>query len=173
MILVNKWLSDNYNEIINIAKNVMRNDKEYRDVAHEVIISFMNNKKALTLITNGEALKYIAGMIHLSAYSKTSPYGYKKEINNELINLEDIEYRIAYEEIDYDENIDILLTKIETILEEKKDIKLWFNITLFRKWLECNNFSKLSRETNIPRKTISRSVKEAINYIKKRVEDDI
>lgn len=172
MNLVDKWISDNYNEIINIAKNIMRNNKEYKDVAHEAMLSFMSNKKAISLINNKEGLKYIAGVIHLSAYSKTSPYGHKKHLYEE-INLEDIEYKISYTEGEYDTTKDILLDKIESILDEKLDLKLWFNITLFKKWLECNNYSKLSRETHIPRKTISRSVKEAISYIKKRIEDDI
>ena len=89
-----------------------------------------------------------------------------QEIYNET-NI-DIE-NILVDESDYDPNIDELLEKIESILNDKHDIEIWFNLTLLKLYVETPNYVKLAKQVNIPRTTISIAVKNAIKYIKERL----
>ena len=64
---------------------------------------------------------------------------------------------------------------IELILEildemDKTRERLWYMSRLFRMWLETPNFSKLSRDTGIPRTSIAKAVEECIEYIKQQLK---
>lgn len=163
---INNWLNSNYQEIVNITKKITQN-KEYRDIAHYIIIEFIDNKRAMELIDKNEALKYITGMVYNSYHSKTSPWARSNPKN--LVYNEPLE--IIEDEYDYE--TDILIEQIKTILEEKQtDIVIWYELTLLKMWIENPNYSYLAKQLNIPRTTISNSVKGAKEYIKNKIKDN-
>lgn len=163
---LNNWLNDNYQEIVNITKKITQN-KEYRDIAHYIIVEFIDNKRAMELIEKKEALKYITGMVYNSYHSNSSPWA-KSNPKNLVYNQ-----TIEIVEDEYDYETDYLIDEVNKILNEKQtDIVLWYNITLLKMWIDTPNYSFLSKQLNIPRTTISFAVNEAKNYIKKRIKDD-
>lgn len=163
--MVNKFLEKNYDEIMLMAKKIVKT-REYKEVAHEAIADFIVNKKCEQLVKSGEALKYLSGVIHLSYYSTTSPY-YKKFKLFKTVEYNDI---TSSENDTYDLEKDKMLDKIEQIIKDKTiDIDIWFNLTILKIYSENRNYSLLSRQTKIPRAAITNAVKEAIQYIKTKL----
>ena len=70
----------------------------------------------------------------------------------------------------YDYEKDEVISSLQGILEDMAADKenLWYRGMLFQMWLEEPNFSELSRQTLIPRTSISQAVGEAIEYIKQQ-----
>jgi hypothetical protein len=165
--MVNEFIQANYTKIIKMAKAIVKNS-EAEEVAHECIIQFLTHKKAIELIERNEAMKYLSGMIHLSYHSKTSGYHKKyrtdkpQEYNEVIIHL--------YNQEDYNQAKDDLITEIESIMNEKtEDTTIWYNLTLLKLYANNPNYSVLSRETKIPRNAITQAVKEGIEYVKNKI----
>jgi len=163
---INNWLNINYNEIVSITNKITKN-KEYRDIAHYIILQFMDNKMATTLIDNNQALKYITGMVYRTYHSNTSPWA------RQNIKMYSIYDNIEIEQDEYDPEIDELIQKIESILNDKHtDIVLWFNITLLKMYIINPNYVSLSKQLDIPRTTISHSINSAKKWIKNKLKND-
>ena len=164
---INKWLDANYDEIVLIAKKVTKN-KEYREIAHWTIMQFIDNKKALTLIDNGEALKYISGIIHISYHTSTSTWARQNPTHQHFNNDIDV---INNDEYNY--QLDNMLEQLDTLLNMKhNDIIIWFNLTLLKMWMHNPNYVSLSKQLDIPRTTISRAVNEGKKWIKNNIDYD-
>ena len=73
--MVNKWISDNYEDLRTTLLNITRNDTEYiDDLLHEVIIIFMEKDISEQLVKDKKAKFYII-RIALNQYrSKTSDF---------------------------------------------------------------------------------------------------
>lgn len=164
--MVNGFIADNYKEIMKMAKSIVKN-YEYEEVAHEVITQFLTYDKAQSLIERGEAMKYLSGMIHLSYYSKTSPY--HKKYRQNVTEYKEI-YSNLYTDEEYNLNKDIILDMINELMDEKQDdLKIWYNLTLLRLYSLNPNYSKISAETKIPRNAVTQGVKEGISYIREKI----
>jgi hypothetical protein len=168
--MVNDFIEKNYKEIMKMAKSIIKN-MDYEEVAHEVILQFLTYKKSTQLIQKGEAMRYISGMIHLSYYSTTSPY--HKKYRKNTIEYNEV-YSILYpgeDTNDVDLEKDYLLDAIDEIMKQKQDdLKIWYNLTLLKLYSCNSNYSKLSRETKIPRNAITQGVQEGIDYVKERIK---
>jgi len=168
--IVNDFIILNYNNIIKMSSKIVKN-KDALEVAHYVIEQFMTNKKAVELIEKDEAMRYLSGMIYNSYHSASSPFIrlHKPYIDGREIYKEDItDYKesLVYKEDEYDYEKDIMIEKIEKILNGKYDVETWFNLTLLKLYIETPNFVKLSKQVNIPRTSISIAVKQGINFVK-------
>lgn len=171
--LINDFMETNYKNIISMAKKIIKN-KDYEEVAHHCIENFYTIKNAEELIKKGEAMKYISGMIYNSYHSSSSPFIrlHKVYLNGKEIHKEDImDYKelLIDNNIEYDYDKDELLNKIESILNEKHPVQIWYILTLLKLYIDNPNYVTLSKQVNIPRTSISKSIKEAIKYIKTRI----
>lgn len=167
----NKFIEDNYKEIILMAKKIVKNE-DAEEVAHYVIEQFLYNPKAKGLIERKEALKYFSGMIHLSYHSSTSPYHKLYRQSGKVYGLRPgWEKKVPIEE-EYDEELDKTIDMIETLLQEMEadNIDRWYKSVLFRMYIDCPNYSELERRTGIPRTSISFAVKECREYIKNKLK---
>lgn len=70
---LNKFLSDNYDEIVLMALKITQ-DKEHCEVAHYAIEQFMNNPQSQAIVDRGEGMKFLSGIIYRNYHSSTSPY---------------------------------------------------------------------------------------------------
>ena len=155
-----------------MSKKITKSSLESEDVAHYCITEFAHRVDAQALIDRGEGMKFLSGMIWRSFHSSTSPYHtiYRQKGRvfgiNEHTQIEDIES----DEYDYDK--DIAIEAIQGILEDMKGgtIELWYRSTLFEMWCKQSNYSELSRQTGIPRTSISFAVEEARKYIQKQLQ---
>lgn len=171
--IVNDFIVLNYKKIIIMSKKIVKNSNDYEEVCHYVIEQFMINPKSEELIKRDEAMKYISGMIYNSYHSASSPFirMYRPHLDGKELYKEDIseykDYLIDNQEYDYEK--DILINKIQKILNEKHDVETWFNLTLLKLYVENPNYVSLSKQVKIPRTTISIAVRAAIKYIKERI----
>lgn len=75
---------------------------------------------------------------------------------------------------DYDYESDLKIDAINGILEdmEGEGLHLWYISTLFKMWVNEPNYSELSRQTKIPRTSISEAVDEARKHIIKKLKEN-
>jgi hypothetical protein len=71
----------------------------------------------------------------------------------------------------YDVQEDYVIEAIQGVLEDMKadGINLWYRATLFEMHIKTPNYSEISRNTGIPRTSISQAVEEARTYIQTRL----
>ena len=164
------------------AKNIAKGDQLYEELGHYAIEQFMTHNRYQEICDRDAAdPKYGHCRGFILAIMRNSWFGAKSEFSRiHKAHRADIGHRkraitetkfnnLLEEQVeDYDYEGDRLIEAIEGLLEEM-DLdhhgKLWFNARLFQMYLECPNFSELSRRTDIPRTSISNAVDEAREYI--------
>jgi hypothetical protein len=99
--------------------------------------------------------------------SKFQNYSDKKKLR---VRLQDE----AFEDTDYDWEKDLKIDAINGILEdmEGEGLHLWYISTLFKMWVKQPNYSELSRQTRIPRTSISEAIDEAREHIIQKLKDN-
>ncbi len=150
-----------------MARRICKGSKEWEDVAHYVIAGFLEKENAIELIEREEAMKYMSGMIHLSYYSRTSPYHKLYRQSGKVHELyESTERRQAIDE-SYNLDRDQLTEEVYGILIDMKaeNLELWYIATLFEMYVDYGNYSEIARKTKIPRTSVSQAVGEAREYI--------
>ena len=177
------WITDNYDNIIQWAKNITKMDPLYEELAHYSIEQFMTHKRYSEIITRdlgepeyGHARGFLLAIMRNSWYGKKSEFSrihkaHRADIGSRKRVVSDEKMTSlleAREVIQYDYETDRLIEAIEGLLEEMEldyEGKLWFNARLFKMWLEIGNFSEIARRTDIPRTSISNAVDEAKHHI--------
>jgi hypothetical protein len=170
---LNKFLSDNYEQIITMSKKICRSSQESEEVAHFAIAEFMEHERAQELVDAGRAMNFLSGIIHRSFHSSTSKYHTIYRQKNRMHTLPQSHDNIQDDNI-YDWEQDIATEAIQGILEDMKadTIELWFRAVLFEMWIKEPNFSELSRQTKIPRTSIAKAVEEAKAYIQLTLQNN-
>lgn len=167
---VNNFITDNYDNIIIMSKRICKGSLESEEVAHYVLSEFIEHPSAIRLIEDGEAMKFLSGMIHRSFHSSTSRY---HTIYRQKGRMHTLSKPTEDEDTDYDYDTDYTIEAIEGILEEMQaeNIELWFRATLFKMWLQTSNYSEIARQTKIPRTSISQAVEECRQYVQQTLKD--
>jgi hypothetical protein len=158
--LLNKFLEDNYSQIISMTRKITLGYYDSDEVAHYCILEFMEVNNITDIINRGEGMKFLSGIIHRSFHSKTSPY-YKlyKQKGKETAMIEDYDVIDTSEE--YVDDME-LIEQIECIINKKtNDPNLYYKMKLLREYVENPNYSALSRKFNIPRTSLSLAIKDA------------
>jgi hypothetical protein len=170
---LNKFLSNNYEQIITMSKKICRSSPESEEVAHFAIAEFMEHERAQELVDAGRAMNFLSGIIHRSFHSSTSKYHTIYRQKNRMHGLPQSHDNIQDDNI-YDWEQDIATEAIQGILEDMKadTIELWFRAVLFEMWIKEPNFSELSRQTKIPRTSIAKAVEEAKAYIQLTLQNN-
>lgn len=170
---MNKFLSENYEEIILMAKKICKGSVEANDVAHFAITEFMEHERGQELVEAGKAMQFLSGIIWRSFWSSTSRYHtlYREKGRTGYLP-ETIE--IMQDDNPYDYEQDLATEAISGVLEDMKadSIELWFRATLFEMWVKEPNYSELARQTKIPRTSISKAVDEAREYIQQTLKNN-
>lgn len=80
----------------------------------------------------------------------------------------------VFNDDDYDYEKDLKIDAIHGILEdmEGEGLHLWYISTLFKMWVNEPNYSELSRQTKIPRTSVSQAVDEARKHIIKKLKEN-
>jgi hypothetical protein len=182
------WIEQNYSKIVQWAKNMTKNDQLYEELAHYAIEQFITHKRYEEIMQKhinepdfGHCRGFILAIMRNSWYGKKSEFtryhkAHRADIGHRKRNVTPTKFNELLEEqlhTDYDFSTDYVIEAIDGILEEMSiDTKdLWYQAKLFQMWLENPNFSALSRQTDIPRTSISNAVQEAKEYIKKELKN--
>jgi hypothetical protein len=170
---LNRFLTDNYDDIVLMSKKICRGSHESEEVAHFVMSEFIEHERATELVEANRGMNFLSGMIHRSYHSSTSRYhtiyrqkGRVHELNQKHYNRQDNDT--------YSIEQDNATEAIQGVLEDMEagSIELWFRATLFRMYLKEDNFSELSRQTKIPRTSIAKAVEEATLYIQQQLKNN-
>lgn len=157
-----------------MSKSICKCSQDTSDeLGHYVIEQFILHDRAQELIDQGDAMKFMSGMIWRSYHSSTSPYHKLYRQGGRMHELYD-STADKIEDEEYDIETDLAIESIQGILEDMQSdtVEQWFRATLFIMWLDEPNYSELSRITKIPRTSISQAVNETIKYIKTRINND-
>lgn len=182
------WIQENYSNIVQWAKNMTKSDQLYEELAHYSIEQFVTHKRYKEILQKhdaepdfGHCRGFILAIMRNSWYGKKSEFtrihkSHRADIGYRKRNVSPTKFNQLLEEkleTHYDYSIDYVLEAIDGILEEMSiDTKdLWFQAKLFQMWLENPNYSALSRQTDIPRTSISNAVQDAKEYIKKELKN--
>jgi hypothetical protein len=170
---LNKFLSDQYEEIILMSKKICKGSLESEDVAHFAIEQFMTHERAQELVDSGKGMSFLSGIIWRSFNSSTSQYHTLYRQKGRVHSLTPSHDNRQDDNI-YDHDQDIATEGICGVLEDMKadTIELWFRATLMEMWIKEPNFSELARQTKIPRTTIAKAVDEAKDYIRLTLENN-
>lgn len=167
---MNQFLTDNYDQIMLMAKKICRSHQEWEDVAHFAIEQFIVHESAEELIKANRAMQFISGIMHRSFHSSTSRY---HTLYRQKGRVHTTDTPIEGEAVEYDYELDATIDRIEGLMADMQahSVEMWFRVVLFEMWIETPNFSELSRKTGIPRTSISQAVQEAKDWIKKNLDD--
>ena len=182
------WIDANYANIVQWAKNMTKSDELSEDLAHYAIETFMTHKRYEEILDKdkldpdyGHCRGFILAIMRNSWYGKKSEFSrtyklHRADIGHRKRNLTEEDFAAKIEQQpkhEYDREKDFIIEAIEGILEEMTiDTKdLWYKAKLFKLYLQTPNFSKISRDTGIPRTSISNAVEEAKEYIKQELKN--
>lgn len=168
---LNEFIDKNYTEIIIMSQKICKSSTESEEVAHYVMSEFLERTDAQALVDRGEAMKFMSGMIWRSFHSSTSPYHTIYRQKGRVFGTEDQSYYEQTED-EYDYYKDIVIDQTERILAQmpKKGINGWYMKTLFEMYLKEGNYSEISRQTGIPRTSISHAVEECKEYLRNELK---
>lgn len=169
--MVNAFIEKNYDDIVKMAEKITQ-DSNYREIAHFVIEQFMLHDRAYELVEEGNAMRFMSGMIHRNYHSSTSPYHKLFRQGGRVFAHHDV--KNDKETDQYDIETDLRLDAIEGILEDMMadEQHIWYIAMLFTMWIETPNYSELERRTKIPRTSISQAVNECREYIQLKLKEN-
>jgi len=156
---------------MDMSQRICKGSPESEEVAHYVISKFLEHKRAEELVNEGKAMVFMSGMIHRSFHSSTSPYHTLYRQKGRVHGFAE-GTQLEQEETVYDADRDLVIEAIQGILEEmqSENTELWYRSKLFSMWLENPNYSELSRQTDIPRTSISQAVEECKQYVREQLK---
>lgn len=160
------WINENYQNILQWARNASQGKADYEDLAHYAITAFLEHPKADELAQRNEARWFIVRiLLNSSRGAKSEFYRLYRPKHDSLPD-----HTIDTPDSSYDLGVDILTETIAGILEDLRhsDAEHWYMATIFELCVAQPklNFSKIARETGIPRTSVSNAYYECIEYVK-------
>jgi DNA-directed RNA polymerase specialized sigma24 family protein len=153
----NQILELEYPELIKAAKKITGGSELAMDLLHYSIEELYNKPNMDAIIQSGGVRFYIVRIMMVQARSTTGPFykqfgdHYNKEISDNIT-----EEKIEHLDVD----------KVNKLLAQLP----WYDQLLFRTFADGEHtYSSLSRETNIPRTSISLTINRVRDYIKQNL----
>jgi hypothetical protein len=153
---VEVYITNNYYQLLKIAKTITKNHNLSQDLLHEVIIQLFDKEEIKLKGYDDNQIKYyIVSIMRINWYSKTSPFYYK--VKREIQKYQDLTdvYNIPDDQDDFEKEI------IYGILETEWCELNWFHKSLFEWYMTLGSLKKVSLKTNIPLASIGKYIKEA------------
>lgn len=161
----NEWLGENYRELEQITRNIVKDRNEAGDLLHCVIEQILR-KNALDVLMERERIFYFIRVLKNNYYSKTSPYYYQYKKKGASETYFDTEYYENLPEIPYTEHV----PTIEWVYQELEHLS-WFDKDLFLLWMELGTLTAVSKKTTIPLNSVGRYINQIKQQLIKKWED--
>ena len=160
-IEIEKYITKNYYELLNICNKITKNDSFAGDLLNDVLLQLYDKKEIkLSKLDDNSIKYYIIRCLTINWYSKTSPFYRKVRRESTLYNeLFDVSNLVDNEDIFTEHHI---MEIVETEFTEMN----WFHKIIFEKYLTLGSLKKVSMDTRIPLTSIARYVKETKQTIK-------
>lgn len=117
-----------------------------------VILLEYNEQKLIDIYNKGYYKWFLVKTLTNQFNSNSSPF-------NKKYRPKDIDHIISDS---YDHSIDIMIDKVNNKLNELH----WYDRELFKAYIESGSYRKLSKQTDIPFNSISRTINNVKNYIR-------
>ena len=153
----NEYLTQDYEALTQAADKITGNSDLALDLLHYCIEDLSHKPNLQAIVDSGGARFYLVRMMMTQWRSQTGPF-YKQFVkSHEDVELYD-KPETEYEPLD--------INKVNGILDELN----WYDRELFKLFAEGNHtYSSLSRETQIPRTSISLTINRVRKHIKKNI----
>lgn len=160
-------LEQRYKQYIELAKRITKGDERYVDLLHDVLIQLSSNEKWNNLQTSEEQMYFLTRTITNQYYSNNSKFQrtYRK-FSSEIVEIPD---RID-ERYQDRPSLEWLNKTLDN--ELKTNPNNWYNIGLFRLYMEHKKIEPIHKKTLIPRYSIRETIKEMKSWIKKKWEEE-
>lgn len=151
-----------YNEYLNIVKKVTKNDELSYDLLHDILVQLSSNIKWNTLDDRQKKFFFIRTLTN-QYYSHNSSFykQYKKYQFQEIGSIEQLE--TEYEE---QPTIDWIYETLDKELKEHP--QNWYNVNLFKLYLELKKIDLIHKQTRIPKYSIRITIKEMKLFIQEK-----
>jgi hypothetical protein len=160
-IEIERYISKNYYELLNICNKITKHDTFSGDLLNDVILQLYDRDNInLNKLDDNSIKYYIVKCLTINWYSKTSPFYRKVRRESSLYNeLFDVANLIDNEDIIKEHHI---MELVETEFTELN----FFSKVIFEKYLTLGSLKKVSTDTRIPLTSIARYVNETKQIIK-------
>jgi hypothetical protein len=150
-----------YREYLELAKKLTKGDERHIDLLHDVLIQLGTNEKWNNLQTPKEQMYFLTRTLINQYYSNNSHFNktYRK-FSSEITDIPE-EEDTPYQEKPSIEWINNLLDN-----ELNTNPDNWYNIGLFKLYMEHRSIEPIHKKTKIPRYSIRDTIKEMKGWIK-------
>jgi RNA polymerase sigma factor (sigma-70 family) len=162
---IEKYITNNYYQLLTIAKKITKNHDLTQDLLHEVILQLYNKENIVLREYCDDQIKYyIVSILRINWHSQTSPFYYRiRKESSKYTNIDEI-YNLAD-----DTQLEFEKQELFDILEQEYSELSWFHKSLFELYLTLGSMKKVSKQTRIPVSSISRYLKESKQQIKNNI----
>lgn len=152
-----QYLTNDYNELVKAANKITGNSDLSVDLLHYAIEEMSFKENIQSIVDSGGARFYCVRIMMTQWRSQTGPF-YKQYIKKgEPIQYHDVEDK---------EDVTLDIDKVNEILEGLN----WYDRELWKLYVESGlNYSKLSKETGIPRTSIGLTLNRVRKHIKQKL----
>jgi hypothetical protein len=154
-------LEKRYKQYRELTKRITKGDERHIDLLHDVLIQLETNEKWNNLKTEQEQIYFLTRTITNQFYSNNSKFKktYRK-FNSEALDIPDIE-DVPYQDRPSMEWLNNLLDN-----ELKTNPDNWYNVGLFRMYMEHRKIEPIHKKTKIPRYSIRNTINEMKSWVK-------
>jgi hypothetical protein len=154
-------LEQRYREYRDLAKRITKGDERYLDLLHDILIQLGTNEKWNNLQTEQEQMYFLTRTITNQYYSNNSKFQrtYRK-FSSEVVDIPD-EPDVLYQERP---SIEWVNNTLENELKINPDN--WYNVGLFKLYMEHRKIEPIHKKTLIPKYSIRETIKEMKSWIK-------
>lgn len=161
---IEKFITNNYYELLKISKKITSNHNLYKDLLHEVIIQLYDKDNIILRDYTNEQIKYyIVSIMRMNWHSKTSPFYYK--VRREIMMYS--EFHPSFDIPEEETQLEFEKQIIFDILEVGWTELDWFHKSLMEMYLTLGSMNKVAKKTKIPLTSIRRYINSAKTTIKK------
>jgi hypothetical protein len=156
-------LEQRYREYRELARKITKGDERHIDLLHDVLIQLDTNEKWNNLNTKQEQMYFLTRTLTNQFYSNNSKFQktYRK-FSSEPIDIPDVE-DVPYQERPSLEWLNKLLER-----ELKTNPENWYNIGLFKLYMEHKKIEPIHKKTKIPRYSIRETIKQMKVWVKQK-----
>jgi hypothetical protein len=150
-----------YREYLELAKKLTKGDERYIDLLHDVLIQLETNEKWNNIQAPKEQMYFLTRTLINQYYSNNSKFNktYRK-FNSEITDIPE-EEDIPYQE---KPSIEWINKTLETELVNNPNN--WYNIGLFKLYMEHRRVEPIHKQTKIPRYSIRNTINEMKGWLK-------
>lgn len=162
---VQNWINSNYEKYKSDCAGITRGHDLSEELCHYVLTEFLYKPEVQTIVESGGAYYYLIRMTLNNWNSITSPF--YRTYRQPYLEVETLTEQADAIPDTSEPDIEQLAKRVEAQMNKLG----WYEKNLFIAYVEHNgNASSLSKETRIPRTSISLTLKNIRNFIKAGVK---